>query len=247
MHPAQLNCACDMEAKHCILVLSPQDLIHNPIFPQGPVMLMVDSGKVTLDSWLHIQFMAHQQGVQQLFSQQKILSNTQFHEVAWEWVCLTVHSIPKMFQMFGSKQVFEVSAVLANLSKQKEYSHLTNNCPICTATIEFTSHIMYCLEEGRRYNLQRQADCILQWLILTHTIPALILLIIIYIQHRGLQSMTKISATIPAFCYDNMAVSQDTIGWCFMEGTISKKISNFTHLIFSSSRPPWMCLHGHRL
>jgi hypothetical protein len=80
----------------------------------------------------------------EIFSGLKILTYQQFEEVAWEEVHTTLHELPKMFQMFAAKQVFGVSAVLANLSKQKKFAHLGVHCPSCSTDRETASHLLSC-------------------------------------------------------------------------------------------------------
>lgn len=140
-----------------------------------------------------------------------VTENSIKHTILWSSLGMGISNLslhPKKFQMLGRKQVFGVSAVLSNLSKQKEYSHLTKICPSCTATIEYMSHIKYCLKEGRIPKLDRQAIIVSYSGSPPHTHnPSTLFLIIKYIQHRGLQSMTEILAIIPTCCYDNLVVS----------------------------------------
>jgi hypothetical protein len=94
-------------------------------------MMIVENTKTTSDTDSILRFTAHKQEARELFARLHIMTPDQFDEVSWQDVHATLHKLPKMFQLFTGKQVFGVSAVLANLSKQKEFSHLGDKCPSC--------------------------------------------------------------------------------------------------------------------
>jgi hypothetical protein len=96
------------------------------------------------------------QEAQSLFIKLGTLTTTQYSEIAWKQVYDTLHALPKMFQLFAAKQVFNVSAVLSTLSTLKDYAHLGNKCPSCTLTRKTSKHVLHCREEGRVKNLNRQ-------------------------------------------------------------------------------------------
>ena len=117
---SQLNCACDTEAKRRILKYLPSPQAQHRL-PQEPISMIIDQQKCTSDSDAVLRLHAHKRVARELFFQSDIPTSAQFDEVAWEDIHATLHSLPKMFQLFAGKQVFGVSAVLGNLSKQKEF------------------------------------------------------------------------------------------------------------------------------
>jgi hypothetical protein len=91
----------------------------------------------------------HQYEAKILYNFLNILTPTQFDLVDWDVISPTLHKVPKLFQHFAGKQVFDVSAVFKNLSHQKKYANLTQQCPCCSISIKDCAHILLCQEEGR--------------------------------------------------------------------------------------------------
>jgi hypothetical protein len=115
--------------------------------------MLIRGKKITTDTSAHMRFIAHQQEARQLFYSHKILNPDHFDLIDWEAVNCALHQVPKLFQLFACKQVFSVSAVFKNLSRQKQYSHLSPYCPCCTIAIEDCEHVLTCPEVGRLQNL----------------------------------------------------------------------------------------------
>ena len=90
-----------------------------------------------------------------------------------------------MFQLFATKQVFNVATVLDNLMKQKEYAHLGKECPSCTMVMETTGHVLLCPELGRQQNQNRQLTFVQQWLRNADTHPVLTLFMSQFLFTRG--------------------------------------------------------------
>jgi hypothetical protein len=161
-----------------------------------------------------------------LFLSQGILHGDQFDEVYWDAVHSTLQSCPKMFQLFAAKQVFGVSAVLGNLSRQKEFAHLRNKCPSCMLHKETTEHLLQCREEGRLKCLSRLINCLGDRLHSVGTIPALIEVIKDFLHTRGMMQFLTHLADIPPV-YARFVKSQATIGWQrTLEGMISVELSS---------------------
>ena len=135
-----------------------------------------------------------------------------------------------MFQMFAFKQVFDVSAVFNNLSKQEKYKHLGKMCPSCTCRVETSGHILFCEEEGRVRNLLRQAGVLANWLKEVGTDWELSELIVRFVEGRGGRSMDECGVNLhPAL--RRFAVAQDLIGWRrFMEGMVANELVEFVRL-----------------
>lgn len=67
-------------------------------------------------------FTAHKQEARNLFDCLDIPTFDQFDQVTWQVVHYTIHKLPKMLQLFAVKQVFNVAAMVSNLSRQKDYA-----------------------------------------------------------------------------------------------------------------------------
>jgi hypothetical protein len=166
----------------------------------------------------------HLQEARALYIKQNILSADQFHEVAWQSVHTTLHGLPKMFQLFASKQVFNTAAVLHNLAKQRGHEQFGNICPSCTLVPETCEHILTCSEAGRHQNLNRQIQNIHKWLQEVDTSPDLSYLITAFLLTRG--TMMDKGRPIPVeHPFIDFIRSQEIIGWrCTMEGMVSKEL-----------------------
>jgi hypothetical protein len=221
--PAQLNCACDAEAKRRILeyhIEQPE----SQYLPQETISLTANGEKMTSESESALRFYMHTREARALFSSQGILNGAQFDKVHWEAVHSALHSCPKMFQLFAAKQVFGVSAVLGNLSRQKEYGHLGANCPSCTLHKETTTHLLMCMEEGRMNCLSRLINRLGDWLYSVGTVPALVEVIKAFLHTKGtMQFPTHLADTPPE--YARFINSQADIGWNrTLEGMISAEL-----------------------
>jgi hypothetical protein len=219
---SQLNCACDAAAKRRIYEFQATAATNNR-FPLEPVALDISGYKLTSDTAQHLRYHAHQQEALHLFLQLGILTEYQISEIAWRQVYDNLHSLPKMFQMFAAKQVFNVSAVLGNLSKQKDYAHLGDTCPSCTISRETSEHILYCKEEGRVRNSQQQLGRVIDWLYGIGTNPDLAQVLSDFLLTQG--AMMHIGRALPTPPeYAVLMQSLMTIGWRrVMEGMISKE------------------------
>lgn len=217
---SQLNCACDLEAKRRIFEHIPAQ--HRQYrLPQEPISMIVDHIKCTSDSDSVIRLNAHKQEAKKLFYQAEILNPAQFDEIAWEDIHHTLHSLPKMFQLFAGKQVFGVSAVLGNLSKQKEFSSLGNKCPSCTTCKETTQHVLLCREIGRVKCVNLMINRISEWMFSVRTVPALADLITTFLHTRG---DVPQNYQLP-YQYHSLSQSLQKIGWLhMMEGMVSKEL-----------------------
>jgi hypothetical protein len=136
--------------------------------------MIIEQNKCTSDSDSALQFHAHKQEAKELFLQLGILTPAQFEEVIWNDIHDTLHSLPKMFQLFAGKQDFGVSAVLGNLSNQKDFAHLGNKCPSCSICTETTQHILLCQEVGWIRCLNAMIKRITEWMIAVGTAPDLV-------------------------------------------------------------------------
>ena len=222
--PAQLNCACDAEAKRRIIEYHTEQP-ESQYLPQESISLTANGKKMTSETDSALRFYMHTREARSLFLSQGILNGAQFDEVHWEAVHTALHSSPKMFQLFAAKHVFGVSAVLGNLSKQKEFAHLGAKCPSCTTHKETTSHLLQCREEGRMKCLTRLINRLGKWLYSVGTVPSLVEVIKAFLHTRGTMQFSTHLADIPPE-YARFINSQAIIGWDrTLEGMISTELT----------------------
>lgn len=230
VRPAQLNCACDATAKQCIIESLEPGPISTP-FPLEPCFLFANFQIITSETDITLRFHAHRLEALSLFNDLGILTPDQIQEVAWEEVHTTLHTLPKMFQMFAGKQVFGGAAVLANLSKQKAYAHLGRSCPSFTLHKETTEHLLYCTEVGREANLKLQLRGVGDWLHSIGTIPKLMDLIMVFLYSRGSMIYADREFHV-CTTYEALIQSQSHIGWHqTMEGMISQELICLEHSV----------------
>jgi hypothetical protein len=129
-----------------------------------------------------------------------------------------------MFQLFVAKQVFNISAVLANLAKQKAYAHLGKLCPSCTLHNETTEHLLYCTETGREMNFRLQLRQVRTWLSWVGTNWKLTDTIMAFLASRGSMNIAGNDFYVHPI-YVPFWQSQDHIGWRrTMEGMLSHEL-----------------------
>jgi hypothetical protein len=192
--------------------------------PLEPLSLMVGMYKLTSDTEHTLRFVAHRIEAKELFSSLRILTYHQFEEVAWLEVHATLHSLPKMFQMFVGKQVFGVSAILKNLSKQKAFTHLGDRCPSCTICSETSERVLQCREEGRVRCMNQEIGRLGLWLQTNGAVPALTDTLLDFLWTRGTMQYDSRDTYIPPE-YSDFIQSQAKIGWRrTREGMVSKEL-----------------------
>ena len=221
---AQLNCGCDLAAKGEITDIDPEQQLSQRQFPLEPVCLFIDGNKITTDSGPEIRYAAQLKEARDVFHERGVLSGDIFNEVSWKHVHHTLHTVPKMFQIFACKQVFDISATFYNLKKRGEAE--TDMCPSCGGAKERAAHILLCPEEGRVQALQELSKRLMTGLLEADTERDLIFLIVKYIRERGGMSMEEICRhhNLPEEFF-SFAKSQDRIGWRrFLEGMVSKEL-----------------------
>ncbi len=87
----------------------------------------------------------------------------QFDVIAWEAVYEALHSVPRMFQLWATKeQVWDIARTNALRSKWDE--SVDKWCPSCRRVKEIAGHVLACSEVGRVAMLQRTIDLLEEWL-----------------------------------------------------------------------------------
>jgi hypothetical protein len=224
--PAQLNCQVDFYAKRVIWGLEgtqppPQDML-----PLEALGVFAGKTKVTCGRGDVLRYWAHRTVAKRVFTKCNILMPDEFDEVAWRAVHSALWDVPRMFQIWATKQVMEIAGTNEMQSKYKP-GH-DKMCPSCSCRIETCGHVLFCQEEGRVDILEKSIDLLDDWLIDQNTNESLRFCIIDYARGRGGLSMREAVAGVgKATEFRRMADSQDKIGWRrFMEGMISKEILN---------------------
>eukprot|EP00956_Cyclotella_meneghiniana_P029291 scaffold70426_cov59-Cyclotella_meneghiniana.AAC.2 len=223
---SQLNCGCDLAAKDQLLGIDLSDIPRQKQFPLEAAALFVGGHKVTTDSGPVIRYEAQMKEARAVFHERKVLMGEAFDEVAWKDVHRTLHSVPKMFQIFACKQVFDVSATFDNLKKRNKENNPSALCPSCGICKEKGAHILLCPEEGRVEALGKLSHRLAVNMVELGTDRDLVFLMLQYIRCRGTMSMEDIcrERSLPE-AFLPFARSQDTIGWRrFLEGMVSKRL-----------------------
>jgi hypothetical protein len=219
---AQLNCAVDSGAKNCLLNAAASGESTRRRFPLEPIACFVGKDKMTTDTSSSIQFWAHRRLAREAFVDGKILTEPQFDAVSWEAVSAGLHSVPIMFQIWATKQVWDIAGT--NYLRSKWDTSVDKYCPSCRQTKETAGHIISCSEIGRVQALQRTIDLVEEWLADVHTSKTITHCVISYARGRGSLTMKDICRSMGR-SFQDMAKEQDTIGWRrFMEGMISKPL-----------------------
>jgi len=220
--PSQLNCACDFAAKRVLLQLSHLNLPKEECLPLEAVSVWAGHEKITSDTVHRLRFHSHKKIAKNKFQEAKILAYSQFDKVDWEMVHNALTKVPRMFQIFICKQVFNIAGTnywQAMFDKSKKISPL---CPCCMQVTENAEHILHCGHAGRVEVLLGTIKLLDKWMKANNTDPKLRECIYQFAMGRGNTSMADICRS---YDYDEryrkMAQAQDMIGWRrFMEGMI---------------------------
>ncbi|KAL7504280.1 LOW QUALITY PROTEIN: hypothetical protein ACHAXN_001958, partial [Cyclotella atomus] len=189
-------------------------------FPLKPLALFVNDQKVTTELGPTARFEAQRQEAKRVFEERGILLLHQFDLVLdWPNVYETLHDVPKMFQIFACKQVFDVSGTNKFLLKRKAAPNNSPICNSCTIHDECAGHILCCPEEGRVQMLHKLVEEMLDWLEIAVTPRDL--------AGVGERSMSEIVYTHQlSEEYLAFANAQDFIGWMrrFLEGMVASEL-----------------------
>lgn len=219
---SQLNCVCDYAAKEDIRTTSISDhLPKSQPFPLEPICMFVGGEKMTSDTGPHISFGAYRQLAKAFFKSQGILSNAQFEEVDWKSVHGTLHSLPKLFQLWASKHVLDVAGTMKFLSYQDKRAP---TCPSCKKCVEDCAHIVQCEEVGRTAAFVESVHQFEIWLKENDTYKEVAGCLVEYLLGRGDKTFSECVEGRPTR-FSAVAESQDLIGWGrFTEGMVSKHL-----------------------
>jgi hypothetical protein len=141
----QLNYICDHAAKQRIAIDSLEGPVLGRMFPLKSIGLFVNGKKMTSEAGSHIQFWAQCQLAWDFFHDQKILSHVQFDAIDCKSIHHTLHNLPQLFQLWGTKQVLGITGTMKFPAHQDDRSPL---CPSCLCCKESCPHIAQCPEAG---------------------------------------------------------------------------------------------------
>jgi hypothetical protein len=115
---SQLNCICNHLAKQRLSEEAIKRKGGSQLFPLEPIRIFIGSAKLSSETGPLLQFPAHQQLARSLFHQRQILSHDKFEEVDWEAVHRTLHSVPRLFQVWVAKHVMGIAGTMKFLAHQ---------------------------------------------------------------------------------------------------------------------------------
>ncbi len=235
---AQLNAACDANAKAMLRLQDITDLPQKEPFPLEPLCMFVEGTKMTSDMRAHIQYAAGRQVAWTFFHETSRMFTDAFDKVDWPQVHRRLNEeVPRIFQVWASKQVMNLAATNKNLLRRHR-DGWSNKCPCCTIHVETAEHVILCPEEGQVKVFMQSLLFLERWLHEVDTDPELADCIMEYVQGWGQVLMEEIVwGALERF--NAMGQLQDKIGWRrYLEGMISKKIMRVQqpHFALSGSR-----------
>ena len=217
--PSQLNCAADEGAKREIWQADINELPRQRRFPLEPICCFIGKEKMTSDTGPYLRFYVHKQAARSVFDRGKVLNGEQFDLVAWKYVSIALDEVPRLFQLWACKQVFNIAGTNGLRSRWTE--GLSKRCPSCRRRTETSAHVLYCDEAGRVDTLLRTIDLLGDWLREVGTDPDLRHCLVQFARSRGNDSLENICQPISRF--RQMARVQDKLGWRrFLEGMITQ-------------------------
>ena len=112
-----------------------------------------------------------------------ILTTTQFDEIAWDFVAAALKEVPQMFQLWASKQVWDIAGT--NFLQSKWDKTVSSCCPSCRRWKETSEHILLCRKKGRVNFWQAPIDLLELWLRDSGTDPIIYQGLVEYARGRG--------------------------------------------------------------
>ena len=234
---AQLNCAVDAGAKRELLQqIEDNNCTQRPL-PLEPITCFAGGRKVTPDMRGFMQYWMHSNLARSYLADLKVLSSVQFDEIAWEYVSPALESVPRMFQVWASKQVLGLANT--NGTTHKWDHSVDPRCPSCQQATETTEHVLMCDEAGRVRIFLQTVDLLDGWLRKMDTSPRLRECIVGFCRGRGFHRMQVLCAAHED-AYRRMAISQDKIGWRrFLEGMISRRLVEIQYEFLTARGMGW--------
>jgi hypothetical protein len=105
-HMEKLSYAADFVAKRILLTMDANDLPRQQRFPLEAICVWAGREKMTLDMGHFIRCHAHCHLAREKFKAASLLTTAQFDLVDWQMVHNTLSAVPRMFQVWASKQMW---------------------------------------------------------------------------------------------------------------------------------------------
>jgi hypothetical protein len=162
--PAQLSCCMDADAKSKLWDLVGQLVLPQQALPLESVVVMIGKDKITSGSEDSIVYLCNKVLACKTLSDPKVkwLDKEQFNEVYWPACYQALTEVPRMFEVFASKQTISIAGCNVNQS----YYTLGHDklCPSCGVVQEMCAHVLMCNETGQVAVLNRSIDLLNKWL-----------------------------------------------------------------------------------
>jgi hypothetical protein len=120
-----------------------------------------------MDDTDSLRFWAHQKLAKERFAVLHIFHHNIFKMVDWEIVYSTLRKVPKLFQLWASKQVMGIAKTM-DWDKTVVWK-----CPSCTWAQDTCVHVLFCCLAGRVETLHHTMDLVEDWLNETEMEPEL--------------------------------------------------------------------------
>ncbi len=166
---------------------------------------------MTSDTGGSIRYWAHHQLARNYYQTENILSHKQFDAIDWSSVYNTLHSLPRLFQLWASTHVLKIAGTMKYLSHQDGRSPLCPSCQECTETCKC---IARCQEEGREVAFRESTNAVERWMETVDTNSNVKELLLAYLRGRGINTCLECACNLdlpPMF--REFASAQDIIGW----------------------------------
>ncbi len=160
----------DFGAKRVPLNLSPDKVPQQQAFPFKTVSVWTGREKLTSDTGSCIRYHAQKTLTWEEFNAAEILTDTQFEHVNWVTVHNALTSVPRMFQFWACKQVWEIAGTNR---EQARWSDVSPLCPSCMQIPKTCGHVLHCSHEGCIVALQTTITLLDQWMKRNNTDPDL--------------------------------------------------------------------------
>ena len=92
----------------------------------------------------------------------KVIDQEQFDEVEWRGVHQALHAVPRIFQVWASKQVLGIAGTNVMQARYSPNHH--KQCPSCGIYKETCDHVLTCGEAGRVDLLHQSIDLVDKWM-----------------------------------------------------------------------------------
>jgi hypothetical protein len=154
----------DADAKSKLWDLVGQLVPPQQALPLESVVVMIGKDKMTSGSQDSIVYWCNKVLACKTLSDPKVkwLDKEQFNEVYWPACYQALTEVPRMFQVFASKQTTSIAGCNVNQS----YYTLGHDklCPSCGVVQEMCAHVLMCNETGQVAVLNRSIDLLNKWL-----------------------------------------------------------------------------------